>query len=487
MCETTPREVSTLLAPCSTAPCVLGNNIAPSNPDVEVLAMLVKDTPATDEGFKQLDKGDRGWVMTSWCVMGVGPPGFSSVPYTHGKKKDAAESKKLYEFDEHGQTRFFSYEVGKTNKDRGARCQVGEIDGEQHDLSVVLRPGMVINEFMRPEKMAEKVLQSDEDPVDVLPAFTLVFLQLGVGNIEQAIKGRMLKFKKMKVVPENAVQSCLYSSYNLPSTETAFRECNNVSVYKSLRECIDTRSNCMIMNRAVSKDAYAVTEGDYDSCVLVNMDSEFDMAHMQKHAITSLLPNADAGDCIKFLNICIACNAVTAVIRTRPLDAVVLNGDGDKYRARVLALTVNYNKLFGLNTLPQLLTDDMDVSCAEGSDEGCIQLGHNAQGSFVLWSKLEKYPESNKTIFFKLCLQDQELDHAMQDTHAFVDKEVRSTFKLLKITMLQKTFAEVFDMYNAAQTEEEEPKSILTLQMRFRNKNSGSTLGKRPRPAMEWE
>lgn len=108
-------EVAQLLQPCSVAPCVLGNNIVPTNPDVEVLAMLLKDTPGSEAGFETLDRGNKGWVLTSFCLLGIGPPGFSSVPYTNGKKKNEQDSKKLYEYNEHGETRFFSYEVTCTS------------------------------------------------------------------------------------------------------------------------------------------------------------------------------------------------------------------------------------------------------------------------------------------------------------------------------------------------------------------------------------
>ena len=74
MSKMTP-EMAQMFDPCSVAPAVLGSNIAPTNPDVEIVAMLLKDTPGNQQGFNALDKGNRGWVLTSYVVLGVGPPG----------------------------------------------------------------------------------------------------------------------------------------------------------------------------------------------------------------------------------------------------------------------------------------------------------------------------------------------------------------------------------------------------------------------------
>lgn len=479
------------MQPCSVAPCVLGSNITPTNPDVEVLAMLLKETPATDAGFGTLDRGNRGWVMTSFVLLGIGPPGFSSVPYTHGKKKNSEESKKLYEYDENGQTKFFSYEVGKTNKDRGARCHVAEIDGETHDVSVVLRPGMIVTEFMRPDKLSERVIVSQEEPCDVLPAFTLVWMQLGTGNIEQAAKGRLLKVKKIKTVPPNTLASCLYSTYNLPTTEEEFRTRNNVNTYKALRECLDSRSNCMMLNRSVSPQAYIVQELDSSEYVLVDMDGEYEMAHVDTSAMDMLLPSASLEQKIKFLNICIVSKAVTAVVRTRPADAVVLNGDAEKFRARVVAFAVNYNVFFGLDTVTSVFADMPATKAGQGMEKAIdkgehfkLQLGSN----FVLWTKQETWPGTGKTIYFKLELEDVVPSEVQADCDSwtFCDKGHASKHKLLKIAMLEDDFDEVFAAYENVNGAEEPP-SVMSIEMRFENKNSASLLGKRPRPALELE
>ena len=471
MSKMTP-EMAQMFDPCSVAPTVLGSNIAPTNPDVEVVAMLLKDTPGNQHGFHALDKGSRGWVLTSYVVLGVGPPGFSSVPYTNGKKKDPAESKKLYDYDESGGTRFYSYEVGRTNKDRGVRASVAEIDGENVDVSVTLKPGMCFNEFLRPDNYSDKVIV--EGDLDVLPAFTLVYIQMGVANIEQAAKGRMLKLKKIKTITQAELQSCLFCSYNMPSTEDDFRARNNTNTYKSIRECLDSRSNTMVLNRKVASGAYIVQDTDSDDYVLVDMDGEFDMAHLDEKALQNVLPSASLQEKVKFLNICIVSGGVTAIVRSRAADSVVLNGDGDKYRARVVALTVNYNDVLGLNK--DELTSGYKGECP-------MKVGTN----FVLWTKNNTWPGSSKIIYYKLELPDKSTEGNELESTSFIDKGHSSTHKVLKITMLEDHFSDVFSAYEAANDGGTEPPSVMTLEVRFANKNAASVLGKRPRPALEFE
>jgi len=111
-----------LLAPAKYA-CPLGKNISLFQPDVEVLAMTLKDMPLSSEQFGVMSNG-REWVSMSFCVLNVGPPGFSNVPYTNGKKKGEKETNPLMLYDiVDGNTCFHSFEKGKTNKDKGPACR----------------------------------------------------------------------------------------------------------------------------------------------------------------------------------------------------------------------------------------------------------------------------------------------------------------------------------------------------------------------------
>ena len=91
--QTQPRMASlcdTVEALAASPRMEVGKNISPNQPDVEVLAILLRDFPVTKSAFNAA-RGDREWVMLQAGVVSVGQAGFSSVPYTasSAKKKDA--------------------------------------------------------------------------------------------------------------------------------------------------------------------------------------------------------------------------------------------------------------------------------------------------------------------------------------------------------------------------------------------------------------
>ena len=96
----------------------------------------------------------REWVSMSFCVLNVGPPGFSNVPYTNRKKKGEKETNPLMLYDiVDGNTCFHSFEKGKTNKDKGPRVsqfketvQVDDVDTEvMRDATTVLESGVMLS------------------------------------------------------------------------------------------------------------------------------------------------------------------------------------------------------------------------------------------------------------------------------------------------------------------------------------------------------
>ena len=81
--------------------------------------------------------------------------------------------------------------------------QVVRDDGETLtvDATAVLEPGVCLSTFLREDTFTGTsgfIVPDEEDTLEVLPAGTLVYIALGTKNIEQALKGQMLKFKKIK-------------------------------------------------------------------------------------------------------------------------------------------------------------------------------------------------------------------------------------------------------------------------------------------------
>jgi hypothetical protein len=215
---------------------VLGKNISGNQPDVEVLAMTLKDIPLDAERFNDMSAG-KGWVSAAFSVLMVGGPGFSSVPCTANKKKGEreSESKSVYEVDDDGNTKFYTFEKGKTNKDKGVRVASSRGEDEAPeggepalvDRTAVLHPGCMLSTFMREEDFLAGPQGGDPKMfilgdrfrgAEVLPANTLVYLQLASGNIEQAKKGSILKLRRIKTADYlgHVVQRCFQQ---LPTDE----------------------------------------------------------------------------------------------------------------------------------------------------------------------------------------------------------------------------------------------------------------------------
>ena len=112
--------MNTLFSPISVGTPSVGSEITRRNPDVEIMAMTLNDTPLSLDGFNSLE-GGRGWYSMKFMVLMVSGPGFSSVPYTASKKGGEKEvGKKLYEMTEDGKTRFLVIRRAKQTRTEGS-------------------------------------------------------------------------------------------------------------------------------------------------------------------------------------------------------------------------------------------------------------------------------------------------------------------------------------------------------------------------------
>jgi hypothetical protein len=183
------------LAPRTHTPLRCGSEIAKNQPDVEVCAMALTRVPANRADFDAV-RGSREFVIAKFLVLVLGPPGFGKVPYNSkrsaGQKEDAG--KPLYEAADDGRVRFFSFEKGKTNKDKGARVDAEESGG-------VLEPGLVLSFFLHEDFWDPPKIMASASGDDVVGVGTVVAMQVSSGNVEAATKGYLLKMKKIKVMP----------------------------------------------------------------------------------------------------------------------------------------------------------------------------------------------------------------------------------------------------------------------------------------------
>jgi len=334
---------------------VLGKNISANQPDVEVLAMTLKDIPLDGDKFNEMSVG-KGWVSAAFSVLIVGGPGFSSVPYTANKKKGEreSESKSVYEVDDDGNTKFYTFEKGKTNKDKGVRVsssksEGGESDGKEAalvDRTAVLHPGCMLSTFMREEDFLAGPQGGDPKMfmlgerfkgASVLPANTLVYMQLASSNIEQAKKGMILKVRRIKTADHlgNVVQRCFDQ---MPHDERQLERVQDKTRSHDSLSRMAYMGNVKVFAAMPSPTAFAVPEEN--AYVISDFSEEMREVVLPVKVLCASLGSSDAVVCLKILNVALGCGAVRCFVRSTMSGGVVLGSDS-AYEVALLEIDVN--------------------------------------------------------------------------------------------------------------------------------------------------
>jgi hypothetical protein len=188
-----------------------GTYISKVQPDVEVLAIALDDIPSTAAEF-DAKRGTRDFIVCKFLVLCVGPPGFGEVPYKHKNKAkklacEKEQGKCLYESIDSGLVKFYAYEKGDTNKDKGVRCD---------DCFGVLAPGLCLTFFLREEMFQSTKLLSDK----LITKLQYVCLQVASGNVTGASAGYLLKLKKIKSIPPPP--DLMHTLTKMPQSEEAY-------------------------------------------------------------------------------------------------------------------------------------------------------------------------------------------------------------------------------------------------------------------------
>jgi len=329
------RKLKALLAP-ETAPAArLGRNIAANQPDVEVLALALRRVPCTREAFDAAKPADKDWVFAQFCVLGVGPPGFSSVPYVSTKKKGErdADAQPLYSASSKG-TVFHTFAKGRTNKDRGSR--VDEIDGAP--VSAVLQPGVCATMFLREE--AFEGGRTFVGAPDVLPENAFVFLQVGVSNAEQAAQGRLLKIKRVMPATDAAVITAFLGGMPASAEEHESVMAESTELYPALSKCT-TVPPARVHTVELAKTAYAAAEGD--GATLVSGDQAF---YIGPRVLAECVPACNAARARKLLSVALAMQAVAVLVRSSREDVL-----SEKPTNEVVHLAVDASRMLSLHAL----------------------------------------------------------------------------------------------------------------------------------------
>ena len=485
-----PAAIEDLLRAQGTSTMRMGTNIVARNPDVEIAALVLKDVPVTPESFRELAK-DNDWYRFPFMVLNVGPPGFSTVPYTSTKKKGEKDEngQALYESASCGslsktngngktqmETMFHTFEKGKTNKDRGKRVSLVSMDDgndSNHDdskmqsVSVSMQPGQCMAHFLRSDDFGGRFFVDGPETLNkmrVVPAYSVVYFQVSSANVEQAKNGRVLKFKRMKVIPsQKEVNEMLAGSIaHLPINGDEFRAVNTCSNEKNwaLRENME-KGNLCLTAITVGKNAFVT---DDEKAVMVQMAEGGDSkngncgedihAVVEENCIKNVLPNASRRDCLKFLNIAIAAGAVKALMRSNMQGDVVMDCNGEGFVFKVVAFVVDVNQMLDLNGLQDVgslesvwgkVNDNDDVVPCAGygkafTREGTLTMLRGVQGDF-LWSNdamtIFSDGKKNRVVFRLPSLEPSVGQTELPESLNFVDKGCSGPFHEVQVLVVE--------------------------------------------------
>jgi hypothetical protein len=336
-----------LLAPPTHAPLRCGTHIAKNQPDVEICALSLSKLPGSRAEFESA-RGTREFIIAKFLVLALGPPGFGKVPYNSkrsvGQKEEAG--KPLYEGAEEGRVRFFSYEKGKTNKDKGERVDSTETAG-------VLEPGLVLSFFLREDFWDPPKMAPSPDGETAVGVGALVALQLASGNVEGAAKGYLLKLRKGKVLSADA--DLFATLPRLPQSEVEFdgRAAQYRDEHPALKGSLDSSSDlrCFAM-RGMGPDACAFAhEGGLliSNARTLNSEGFRDDIFVPANVARQCLQVDDEDLALRFLNVALALEAVGAIVKTCASN-VLLSAE-DVHPLVALALVLDVGKLLSLDTL----------------------------------------------------------------------------------------------------------------------------------------
>jgi hypothetical protein len=405
-----------LVAPVQYNTTKCGSYISKTQPDVEVLAMAVTDIPNTQAEF-DAKRGGRDFIICKFLVMGVGPPGFGKVPYKHKHKakkgsSDEEQGKSLYESVEPSVVKFYAYEKGDTNKDKGVRCD---------DTYGVLCPGLCLTFFLREEMFQASKILSDK-PISKMQ---FVCLQVASSNVTGASAGYLLKLKKIKYIPPP--EDLMYALTKMPQNEEAYEVLmeQHRSTHQPIKGAISDKLDvkyCVVSS--MGRDVFATFDEEEGfvicNAAINNKEGFTDEIVVHQSLVLSCFDTSCVKTALRILNIALSMDAVVLLLQTAPETTIALNEDKPTAPNTALCLVCDYNKLLLLDNLKaagaiswvqdemrcfsQKIIEDMKVATSIGN----MQL------------ELAKVKNSECSTFTYSCKDIVYRDHAGNANHIYI-------------------------------------------------------------------
>ena len=465
-------HVKELLSPVRAGHAQLGRNIHANMPDVEVLVGNLQEIPTTLEAFRA-KAGDRDWCIVALYVLGVGPPGFSSVPYTSSKKKGDVELNPLplYDTGEHNLTRFYSFEKGKTNRDRGKRVDRLDPQDEGGGMTAThtLKPGTTFNFFLREEMFADKrdFFAGWCPQCGVLPPMTTFYAQFAGNNVDAVAKGSFFKLKRLQYVqaPQTVVAPFLQKlPQSLSQAQTLQEQCAQLPTVS--RQAY--QGNINVFALSVHPEAYMVYEGGgEDKLVLVNADEQGIEIAVSSAVAMQAFKTDKREHMERFLNIAIASGALSCLVTTAVKDPIL--GNGRSYEAVLMHIDVN-----AFLNLSQIDTHD-DWPCKTDGTHG-LQM-HCMEDGTIVWCNtpdvITAHDNKKYNIVFTLESAVSELSAPWNDSSdAFITDGGQGPFHMLQVYLAGRDVP--VSEFGAASSGRHQ--HVLDLQLRPQNRCQGGSV-----------
>jgi hypothetical protein len=454
------------LVPRTHAPLRCGTHIA-KNPDVEVCAMALCKLPASRAEFETA-RGTREFVIAKFLVLALGPPGFGKVPYNSkrgvGQKEEAG--KPLYEVTDDGRLRLFSFEKGKTNKDKGPRVEADESCG-------FLAPGLVLSFFLREDFWDPPKIVPAEVGDNTVSVGTVVAIQVSSGNVEAAAKGYLLKLKKMKVLP-----LCLDLAptiANLPTSEDDYdrRTSQYRTDYPAMKGGLDSSTDMRCFaTKSMGPDACAFEhEGGFviSNARTHNCEGFRDDIFVPAEVAHRCFQVDDLKLALAFMNVALALESVGAIVKTSASN-VMLSAD-DVHPLVALALVLDINTFLSLDTLDAPELKFFLRSASDGPFES-RDIVVNKRDSYVSWHNTKQAyvtDAESAQVSFTLHAADHKGPDGANHAYGQLSVGCSGTYKRLSLCLTRQGLSS----------------KVIDLEMRM--PDASSTRQKRKRPELVFE
>lgn len=474
---------------------LLGKTFKQSQPDVEILAVITKDTPTSMDAYNRM-KGKNDWCSLQLVVLGTSGPGFSSVPYTSTKRKDEREvnPQPLYDIVPHsesyaGMTRLYTYEKGRSNKDKGKRVDVMQdlASCEMVAATGILPSGLCISSFIREDAMTSDFFaleMCDETMLDndVLQANTLVRAVVATANIDQAQKGMLIKIKRIKAVSP-MTDSCIAAAF---ASKNAFPV--DPDAFDNLQS--STKSNFPALSRAVysgnikyfhpklSTRSFAVADEAEKALIIVDPSDNENEISIPAHIALAGTGAATLSRAAKIVSIGLSQNAVQILVRTQRIDDVTLNNG--PANCGVL-LYVNPGKLIGVEQILDFSVwphNERMHMWHPVTDNGATP--SSAKSSKILWTQpnhsiwvQENGMDISKQLVFEVDLEETHLEAPkFESTDLFLADNAGGAFMPLRIYISDSSMT-LEDTKTAIDEGDDQVRMLISLQLRPHNRGTG--------------